>query len=1542
MYTCVRVSSMAYYEMQLALQLDNLKGSTALRSMGANLNQQIASIAEGAGADHLAIDADGNAVQKPLDGSRKGAMDYYGADGVQGRWWSSRPTSTFHAERQPLVAHGAPVDARSLKMLSIGVDPNTGEQLRQKSKREKQTVGFDMQLSVPKPVSGMRALALGEALTTKDANAAQVVVDIDNAIQYANDRVMEYQMKHGLIITRQGKGGKEISGAAEIAIAQYRHHTSRSGDPHDHIHNVMMNVCLRPDGTTGTLDNYELLRHVGEIAAIHRCALTGKLRELRPEWGFERDERNFSIMGFPDDLAEKWSKRTSTIEEEMEANGWDKSKDRDAAINTNRNTRQDKSEQPPLHELATGRWRAEAASLGHSYYSVMERVAEAKVKAEREADEAYAKKREEAAAEGIDMPEQRPAYDIAALTDRALKTLTEFNSVFEDRIIKREIFEELQIYVGADEAEKIFDDIKASGKLVQIGVVGKMHDPVYSTAEIVERERELLRNVIEMKGNLTAIDPQLVESVIAAGRVINDEGDRAALRDEQAKAVRWSCGADQIAVVRGRAGAGKSFMYGAVTDVYHAAGYKVHGLAPSWKATGVLKEDTKLAEEYARAITGWINRVNKGEIVVDATTAILVDEAGMVGLDHMSQLVGLAKQTGARLILAGDERQLQPVAAGAPMKAIADLNGSAELAEIARQKIDWQRENSMALSNGQIADAINSYRMHGNIELHEDGKAALDALVADYRADQIERPLATRLILTTTNKDARTINLAVREQRKAMGELGQEFAAMTFSRGKNGKPTETTYAAGDRIIFGETLDVGADKIINNATATVLELKAREDGELQWRLLMDDGREIVATSSELVGYREEGSKERCPKIAHAYAMTVHSAQGMTVDKAYIYNANGLAKESAYVAMTRHRWDCKMYVDESRLVDKIAAERGVKMEISRTDGFTKELDHTSDGDVTQDDVIKELIAESSKSQIKLNVCDFQADTRIFALSRPNPAQEQGDGIADGQGGLKMTNNAFPDFGAADTTGYTLATPANDAGKKVEEDAARNAKEAALEAERAKAAAERPRSTFQAQRRFTGPKIEKHEIDTFAHADLGAYLESKGWKHLNDYKPRNGQHAAIYQLEFGGERAGKVSVLHKNDGTWSFAARDGSANGRIWDFIQWRQGGDQMDAWHQLRKEFGTSPDRQQAQAVRKPVEAVQPKDTRTDFEKFRDGIRDRIAESKAAQFVSSAYATVQKRWNMMQGGVNEYLEGRGITRETQRHFAEFIKTESRMSKQNPNGVCFKHSTLDGVITGYERKGPKHNPTDERSFSQFSATVRDENKQIVEGGNSSRRLGLMKTTDTPSRIYVSEVQIDGLSIWQADGSDKRAWIASTFGAPSSAGLADLSDLAKRYPQAEIHVATDNDTSGREFARQIEIAVQYGRGEQATVVDRRPADQFKDWNDQVMGKVWTQEEKAQDTNKLAALAAERQKAEAERQSRLQDANTPPPPPNGGQEAGRQPSAFQRRVALANKPPEERERENEERRKRQEEYERKQIEIAERERAAREGGRRL
>ncbi len=78
--------------------------------------------------------------------------------------------------------------------------------------------------------------------------------------------------------------------------------------------------------------------------------------------------------------------------------------------------------------------------------------------------------------------------------------------------------------------------------------------------------------------------------------------------------------------------------------------------------------------------------------------------------------------------------------------------------------------------------------------------------------------------------------------------------------------------------------------------------------------VDEGEVVLADATHLPSsYLEAGH------LTHAYASTVHKAQGATVDRAYLLGSDQLYREAGYVGMSRGRLSNELFVVGSELAD-----------------------------------------------------------------------------------------------------------------------------------------------------------------------------------------------------------------------------------------------------------------------------------------------------------------------------------------------------------------------------------------------------------------------------------------------------------------------------------------------------------------------------------------------------------------------------------------------------------------------------------------------
>ena len=521
---------------------------------------------------------------------------------------------------------------------------------------------------------------------------------------------------------------------------------------------------------------------------------------------------------------------------------------------------------------------------------------------------------------------QRNAELIREKPEQVLAIVTNEKSVFD----RHDIARTLHRYINDDPQtfQNAFATVMASPALVELQSertdpeTGEIELARYSTREMVEIESGMAKSADRMHEAQTyGVDRRHVERAIAAqdAAIRQSAGDLSArLSDEQRRAIEHITGHEQIAAVVGYAGAGKSTMLAAAREAWEAQGYTVHGAALSGKAAEGLEESSGI---QSRTLASYEYRWQNDRGTLGRGDVFVIDEAGMIGSRQLSRFVNEAEARGAKIVLVGDHEQLQAIGAGAPFRAIAEQIGHAELSEIRRQRVDWQREASVDFATHRTAEGLAAYRDHGDIRLSTTREDARGEIVRDYLADRDERPEGTRVAMAHRRADVRAINDAIRAELQDRGELarshgpgeGENTGALTFQT-NDGK---REFAPGDRIVFLENnRDLG---VKNGMLGTVEHVEA---GRIVAQLDGPGGQgRGDSISVPMDDYRA---------IDHGYATTIHKNQGATVDRAFVMASGTMDRHLTYVAMTRHRGGAQLYAGQDEFTDRRAGrlvEHGV---------------------------------------------------------------------------------------------------------------------------------------------------------------------------------------------------------------------------------------------------------------------------------------------------------------------------------------------------------------------------------------------------------------------------------------------------------------------------------------------------------------------------------------------------------------------------------------------------------------------------------------
>ena len=146
----------------------------------------------------------------------------------------------------------------------------------------------------------------------------------------------------------------------------------------------------------------------------------------------------------------------------------------------------------------------------------------------------------------------------------------------------------------------------------------------------------------------------------------------------------------------------------------------------------------------------------------------------------------------------------------------------------------------------------------------------------------------------------RDLNNRARQILRERGELGDDVSIAVSREIMQPDGTvaiersERILARGDRVMF---LKNNRDLAVKNGSlGTVTEVAS---GAIAVRL---DGREGRGVEFRLDDYSA---------LDYGYAVTIHKAQGATVERAFVLATPGMDRHLAYVAMTRHREQAEIY-------------------------------------------------------------------------------------------------------------------------------------------------------------------------------------------------------------------------------------------------------------------------------------------------------------------------------------------------------------------------------------------------------------------------------------------------------------------------------------------------------------------------------------------------------------------------------------------------------------------------------------------------------
>ena len=459
--------------------------------------------------------------------------------------------------------------------------------------------------------------------------------------------------------------------------------------------------------------------------------------------------------------------------------------------------------------------------------------------------------------------------------------LTAAESAFERRDVVRAVAELLRDGATGTEMEAIADLVLAGPGVVGLPSSGRGGERRHTTEGLLAVERDAVEHAVRRRNARAGVVPQpLVEAALSGAAHLAGE--------QQAMVRRLTTLGAGVDVVVGKAGSGKTAALGAARTAWEAAGLSVVGTALSARAAKGLADGAGIESVTIARLLGRVEKLTGalGDVLV-------VDEAGMVGTRTMARLLSAAERSGAKVVLVGDHRQLPEIDAGGTFGALVRRLGAAELHENRRQEEAWERRALDELRDGEVRSGLGALVAADRIMTAPDMAAARRRLVERWHGAVAAGEDA--LMLAVTRRDVGALNDAARRFLQESGVLGRDLG--TFG--------DRSVAMGEVVVCLRN-DAGIGVL--NGTRGVVEAA--------------DRRGLLVSTQE--GPRWLPAEYASVHLDYGYALSVHNAQGATVDRAFVLASESLTREAGYVAMSRARKGTELFVAASPIDDGLDCE------------------------------------------------------------------------------------------------------------------------------------------------------------------------------------------------------------------------------------------------------------------------------------------------------------------------------------------------------------------------------------------------------------------------------------------------------------------------------------------------------------------------------------------------------------------------------------------------------------------------------------------
>jgi len=823
--------------------------------------------------------------------------------------------------------------------LCDNLHPETGEQLTARKDADR-TVGYDFTFNASKSVS--LAYAFG---SEKEKKA------ILKAFQQSVRDTMT-EIEAGMQTRVRGNGKNENRETGNIVYGEFTHFTTRPidgvPDPHLHSHCFVFNGTFDADEKKWKAGQF---RQTKQDAPYYEAVFHSKLAAnlQKAGYGIERTENGFELAGIAKETLDKFSRRTKEIEDySREHNIMDRRQQSEIGAKT----REAKRRGITLSDQERN-W---LDRLGAEELEGLKNLRSNLVTLKAQPNEAQA-------------AQNAVQYSLDHHLER--------KSVASDKEILATALKKSIGEVSPEQLKKIFN---RNGNIL---VAKEDLRTFITTKDALSEEKQLIAKAVEAKNKFRPINE-------------NYQPHNQLLNDQQQAAVKHALSStDGITIITGKAGTGKTTLMKEVKRGIVENGKEIHSFAPSSEASrGVQRSE------------GFENADTVAKLIIDKelqsrlkNQVIWIDEAGMLSNKDMNQILSIAKEQSARVILSGDTKQHSSVERGDALRILQSEAGIRPMTvdKIQRQKNAEYREAVKLFSDGSVEKGFKKLEQLGAIHEIADDADRLKTIAEDYYQAahaKGKKADAEVLVIAPTHAEGEAVTEGIRNKLKEKNILGKDERTFDVLKNKQlteaEKQTPEAYQKGNILVFyqnkkgikaGNKLEVHGFED-NQLFATDEQGKAYHVplSDLQ-QCSVFEHKQVSITQGDKIritanGRDKDGKNLFNGSLYHirdfdkngnirlsngstltkdfgyfhlGYVSTSHSSQGKTADKVIVSQSSATTRASSmeqfYVSVSRGKQAVSVYTDDKEHLKQSVSQSVERMSATELSAKMREQSRAS---------------------------------------------------------------------------------------------------------------------------------------------------------------------------------------------------------------------------------------------------------------------------------------------------------------------------------------------------------------------------------------------------------------------------------------------------------------------------------------------------------------------------------------------------------------------------------------------------------------------